>query len=246
MTDTRRHRAHDLSREASDLRIATFRLARRMRTQRAVDSMSDGQFAVLAGLFIHGPHTLSELADRERVSAPAMNRTVNCLQDVGLRHPQRRRERRSQGRDRSDRRRPRRRRRDRSSTRRVGRGGARRDRRPTNARSSRRRPRSCSGWWLDERHVPLVLGVQLPRLVHRRARVEHRRVDAGDRAELGRPHRADRQRRRRDGRDDGPAVRAAAAAGRRHRLGRRPLRPAQAADGDAGPAVPARASRSAS
>ena len=42
---------HDLSREASDLRIATFRLARRMRTQRAVDSMSDGQFAVLAGLF---------------------------------------------------------------------------------------------------------------------------------------------------------------------------------------------------
>ncbi len=74
---------HDLSREASDLRIATFRLARRMRTQRAVDSMSDGQFAVLAGLSVHGPHTLTELADRERVSAPAMNRTVNCLQDAG-------------------------------------------------------------------------------------------------------------------------------------------------------------------
>ena len=74
---------HDLSREASDLRIATFRLARRMRTQRAVDSMSDGQFAVLAGLFVHGAHTLTELADRERVSAPAMNRTVNCLQDAG-------------------------------------------------------------------------------------------------------------------------------------------------------------------
>src|SRR6478735_5174347 len=74
---------HDLSREASDLRIATFRLARRMRTQRAVDSMSDGQFAVLAGLFIHGAHTLTQLADRERVSAPAMNRTVNCLQDAG-------------------------------------------------------------------------------------------------------------------------------------------------------------------
>jgi DNA-binding MarR family transcriptional regulator len=73
----------DLSREASDLRIATFRLARRMRTQRAVDSMSDGQFAVLAGLSVHGPHTLTELADRERVSAPAMNRTVNCLQDAG-------------------------------------------------------------------------------------------------------------------------------------------------------------------
>ncbi|HVL60154.1 MAG TPA: MarR family transcriptional regulator [Microbacterium sp.] len=75
--------APDLSREASDLRIATFRLARRMRTQRAVDSMSDGQFAVLAGLFIQGAHTLTQLADRERVSAPAMNRTVNCLQDAG-------------------------------------------------------------------------------------------------------------------------------------------------------------------
>ncbi|WP_345800578.1 MarR family transcriptional regulator [Microbacterium sp. AZCO] len=73
----------DLAAEASDLRIATFRLARRLRAQRAVDSMSDGQFAVLATLKVHGPHTLGELADRERVSAPSMNRTVNCLQDSG-------------------------------------------------------------------------------------------------------------------------------------------------------------------
>ncbi|MGZ0712510.1 MarR family winged helix-turn-helix transcriptional regulator (plasmid) [Coraliomargarita sp. W4R53] len=71
----------ELTPQASNLRTATFRLARRMRTQRAIDSMSDGQFAVLAALFVHGDHTLSELADRERVSAPAMNRTVNCLQD---------------------------------------------------------------------------------------------------------------------------------------------------------------------
>ncbi len=73
----------DLSAAASQLRIATFRLARRMRTQRAVDSMSDGQFAVLAALWKNGPHTLGELAERERVSAPSMNRTVNCLQDSG-------------------------------------------------------------------------------------------------------------------------------------------------------------------
>jgi DNA-binding MarR family transcriptional regulator len=73
----------DLSAAASDLRIATFRLARRLRTQRAIDSMSDGQFAVLAALWVHGPHTLGELAERERVSAPSMNRTVNCLQDSG-------------------------------------------------------------------------------------------------------------------------------------------------------------------
>ncbi|MDQ2699338.1 MAG: MarR family transcriptional regulator [Actinomycetota bacterium] len=73
----------DLSAAASRLRIATFRLARRMRTQRAVDSMSDGQFAVLAALRVHGPHTLGDLAERERVSAPSMNRTVNCLQEAG-------------------------------------------------------------------------------------------------------------------------------------------------------------------
>lgn len=73
----------DLSAAASDVRMATFRLARRLRAERAVDSMSDGQFAVLAALKVHGPHTLSELAERERVTAPSMNRTVNCLQDSG-------------------------------------------------------------------------------------------------------------------------------------------------------------------
>ncbi len=75
--------ALDLAHEASDLRMATFRLARRLRSQRAVDTMSDGQFAVLAALSSHGPHTLGELADRERVSAPSMNRTVNCLEESG-------------------------------------------------------------------------------------------------------------------------------------------------------------------
>jgi len=73
----------DLSAEASALRMATFRLARRLRAQRAVDSMSDGQFAVLAALKIHGPHTLGELAERERVTPPSMNRTVNCLEESG-------------------------------------------------------------------------------------------------------------------------------------------------------------------
>lgn len=73
----------DLAHEASDFRMATFRLARRLRSQRAVDSMSDAQFAVLAALKVHGAHTLGELAERERVSAPSMNRTVNCLEELG-------------------------------------------------------------------------------------------------------------------------------------------------------------------
>ncbi len=72
----------DLSAAASELRMATFRLARRLRAQRAVDTMSDGQFAVLAALSIHGDHTLGQLADRERVTAPSMNRTVSLLEEA--------------------------------------------------------------------------------------------------------------------------------------------------------------------
>ncbi|NII69033.1 MarR family winged helix-turn-helix transcriptional regulator [Microbacterium ulmi] len=68
---------------ASSFRMATFRLARRLRAQRAVDSLSDGQFAVLAALKMSGPRTLGELADRERVTPPSMNRTVNCLEESG-------------------------------------------------------------------------------------------------------------------------------------------------------------------
>jgi len=82
-TDLHASTPPDLSAAASELRMATFRLARRLRAQRAVDEMSDGQFAVLAALTVHGPHTLGELAERERVSAPSMNRTVNCLEESG-------------------------------------------------------------------------------------------------------------------------------------------------------------------
>ncbi|WP_434968670.1 MarR family winged helix-turn-helix transcriptional regulator [Microbacterium sp. bgisy207] len=74
---------HPFADEATQVRIGVFRFARRMRTQRAIDSMSDGQFSVLASLVINGPQTPGQLADSERVSAPSMNRTVNCLQDSG-------------------------------------------------------------------------------------------------------------------------------------------------------------------
>lgn len=83
MSDETGDPTQDLAHAASDFRMATFRLARRLRSQRAVDTMSDGQFAVLAALKVHGPHTLGELAERERVSAPSMNRTVNCLEELG-------------------------------------------------------------------------------------------------------------------------------------------------------------------
>jgi DNA-binding MarR family transcriptional regulator len=74
----------DHSTEASRLRGAVLRFARRLRNQRAIDTMSDGQLAVLGWLKMRGPHTLGELAERERVSAPSMNRTVNCLEESGF------------------------------------------------------------------------------------------------------------------------------------------------------------------
>ncbi|UCR88141.1 MarR family winged helix-turn-helix transcriptional regulator [Mycetocola spongiae] len=69
-----------LSEHATQLRLGTFQLARRLRAEKADDELSDGQFSVLAALYVHGPHTLGALAEREHVSPPSMNRTVNCLE----------------------------------------------------------------------------------------------------------------------------------------------------------------------
>ncbi|WP_309082651.1 MarR family transcriptional regulator [Microbacterium sp.] len=73
----------DLDRTATELRHAVFRLARRLRCARAVDAMSDAQLAVLAALRMHGRHTLSALAERERVTAPTMTAMINGLADQG-------------------------------------------------------------------------------------------------------------------------------------------------------------------
>ncbi|MGM7671704.1 MarR family transcriptional regulator [Microbacterium sp. A93] len=69
---------------ATDLRLATFRLARRLRRERAVDTLSDAQFAVLACLRMNGRLPVGELAHRERVSAPTMSNTVDALAESGL------------------------------------------------------------------------------------------------------------------------------------------------------------------
>ena len=70
--------------EAADLRLAIFRLSRRLRAERGANQLSDAQHVVVAVLFHEGPLSLGELATRERVSAPSMNRTVNCLEEQGL------------------------------------------------------------------------------------------------------------------------------------------------------------------
>jgi DNA-binding MarR family transcriptional regulator len=68
---------------ATDLRLATFRLARRLRSVRAADSLSDAQLAVLADLRTNGRRTVSALAERERVAAPSMTSTINGLEELG-------------------------------------------------------------------------------------------------------------------------------------------------------------------
>ena len=72
-----------IAEQSSELRLATFRLSRRLRAEKADEALSDGQVAVLGVLFHHGTQTLTQLAERERVSAPSMNRTVNCLEEKG-------------------------------------------------------------------------------------------------------------------------------------------------------------------
>jgi DNA-binding MarR family transcriptional regulator len=67
----------------SDLRITIQRLARRLRAERADETISDGQFSVLCSLAKDGPLGLGELSQRERVTPPSMNRTVGALVQSG-------------------------------------------------------------------------------------------------------------------------------------------------------------------
>ncbi|WP_157155041.1 MULTISPECIES: MarR family transcriptional regulator [unclassified Diaminobutyricimonas] len=66
-----------------DLRLSIGRLARRLRAQKADDSISDSQFSVLASLQWHGDCTIGSLSESEKVTPPSMNRTVNALEAAG-------------------------------------------------------------------------------------------------------------------------------------------------------------------
>lgn len=68
---------------ATDLRLATFRLARRLRRHRAVDGMSDAQLAVIGHLRTRGTQSISRLAECERVASPTMTRTVAGMVEQG-------------------------------------------------------------------------------------------------------------------------------------------------------------------
>jgi DNA-binding MarR family transcriptional regulator len=66
-----------------ELRLAIMRLARRLRAQKADDTISDSQMSVLAKLHHEGAHTIGQLSEGEKVTPPSMNRTVNSLETAG-------------------------------------------------------------------------------------------------------------------------------------------------------------------
>ncbi len=67
---------------ASDLRVACQRISRRVRFESSSE-LAPHLVSALANLR-HGPLTPGELAEVERISAPSMTRTINCLVDRGL------------------------------------------------------------------------------------------------------------------------------------------------------------------
>ena len=67
----------------SQLRSAVGRLYRRFRSERPAGSLGDTALAVLTRLHKHGPQTLTELAEHDRVSPASMSQTVNRLTSAG-------------------------------------------------------------------------------------------------------------------------------------------------------------------
>jgi DNA-binding MarR family transcriptional regulator len=65
------------------LRSAVGRLYRRFRSERPEGGLGDAALAVLARLHKHGPQTLTELSEHDRVSPASMSQTVNRLTSAG-------------------------------------------------------------------------------------------------------------------------------------------------------------------
>lgn len=65
------------------VRAAVGRLYRRFRSERPEGGLGDAALAVLGRLHKHGPQTLTELSDQDRVSPASMSQTVNRLTAAG-------------------------------------------------------------------------------------------------------------------------------------------------------------------
>lgn len=68
---------------ATELRLAIFRLARRLRRHRAVDGVTDAQLAVIGHLRMRGTQSISALAEHERVASSTMTSIVNGMVELG-------------------------------------------------------------------------------------------------------------------------------------------------------------------
>jgi DNA-binding MarR family transcriptional regulator len=79
--DARNETRHENIPLANELRLACMRIARRIRFE-SDRELPPHQFSVLARLADRA-RTNSELAEIERVSAPSMKRTTNCLVEMG-------------------------------------------------------------------------------------------------------------------------------------------------------------------
>jgi DNA-binding MarR family transcriptional regulator len=69
---------------ASALRLSVVRLNRRLRAQRADQTVTLTQLAALSTLKAHGPLTPGELAAYEKVQPPSMTRVLAALEERGL------------------------------------------------------------------------------------------------------------------------------------------------------------------
>lgn len=67
----------------AQVRSAVGRLYRRFRSERLEGSLGDAALAVLTHLHKHGPQTLTELSEYDRVSPASMSQTVNRLTSAG-------------------------------------------------------------------------------------------------------------------------------------------------------------------
>lgn len=75
--------APDASAIAADLRLSVTRLARQLRRQSEA-GLTPTQLSALATIERHGPLSLGELADHERVAPPTMTRVVAKLTEASL------------------------------------------------------------------------------------------------------------------------------------------------------------------
>lgn len=66
-----------------EVRRAVIRLHRRLRYEKADDSLGDTASSVLRRLVKFGPHSLRQMSELEHVTPPAMTQTMNALASAG-------------------------------------------------------------------------------------------------------------------------------------------------------------------